>query len=132
VGAKVERKMLPWSFVFDQELYELSRFNLNLRADDRAVFDDLIAQCRHCAPVGEVLPSPERKMSLLFWMIFAQHKRIMELETCLGGLDRGYRFLIRRVLRDTSPGRAEAVMLRLLLRAKFLITKEHTMLARSR
>ena len=72
--------MLPWSFVFDQELYELSRFNLNLRADDQAVFDDLIAQCRHCAPVGEVLPSPERKMSLLFWMIFAHHERIVELE----------------------------------------------------
>jgi len=77
--------MLPWSFVFDQELYELSRFSQHLRADDRAVFEDLITQCKHYAPVGEVLPSPERKMSLLFWMIFAQHKRIMELEKCLNG-----------------------------------------------
>jgi hypothetical protein len=76
----VERKMLPWSFVFDQALYELSRFSQHLRADDRAVFDDLITQCKLYAPVGEVLPSPERKMSLLFWIIFAQHKKLMELQ----------------------------------------------------
>jgi len=77
--------MLPWSFVFDQELWELSRFSQHLRAGDRAVFDDLVAQCRRYAATGEVFTSPVRKMSLLFWMIFAQHKRIMELEKCLNG-----------------------------------------------
>ena len=83
VVAQVEKKMLPWAFVFDQELYELSRFSQFLRQDDRVVFDDLIAECRRYAPVGEVLPSPVRKMSLLFWMIFAQHRRITELESRL-------------------------------------------------
>jgi hypothetical protein len=29
---------------------------------------------------GEVFASPVKEMSLLFWMIFAQHKRLIELE----------------------------------------------------
>jgi hypothetical protein len=32
---------------------------------------------------GEVFASPVKEMSLLFWTIFAQHKRLIELEKLL-------------------------------------------------
>jgi hypothetical protein len=32
---------------------------------------------------GEVFASPVKEMSLLFWMIVAQHKRLTELEKCV-------------------------------------------------
>jgi hypothetical protein len=51
-----------------------------LRPEDRAVFDDLLTQCKLYAVGGEVFTSPVKEMSLLFSMIFAQHKRLIELE----------------------------------------------------
>jgi hypothetical protein len=66
--------------IVEQKIAELSRFRQFLRPEDRAVFDDLLAQCKLYAAGGEVFASPVKEMSLLFWMIFAQHKRLVELE----------------------------------------------------
>jgi hypothetical protein len=66
--------------ILEQKLAELSRFKQFLRREDREVFDDLASQCRLYAAGGEVFASPLKEMSLLFWMIFAQHKRLTELE----------------------------------------------------
>ena len=63
-----------------REIVELARFRQFFRDKDRAVFDDLLAQCKLYAAGGEVFTSPVKEMSLLFWMIFAQHKKLMELE----------------------------------------------------
>ena len=76
----MERTILPWCIVVEQKIAELSRFKQFLRPEDRAVFDDLITQCKLYAAGGEVFTSPVKEMSLLFWMIFAQHKRLVELE----------------------------------------------------
>jgi hypothetical protein len=46
--------------------------------------DDLLAYCKLHAPVGEIFASPVREMSLLFWMIFAHHRKLRELEKRLG------------------------------------------------
>jgi hypothetical protein len=66
--------------VLEQKLTDLSRFKQFLRRKDREVFDDLLSQCRLYAAGGEVFTSPLKEMSLLFWMIFAQHKKLTELE----------------------------------------------------
>jgi hypothetical protein len=74
------RTIPSWCFVVEQKIVELSRFKQFLRPEDRAVFDDLTIQCRFFAAGGEVFASPVKEMSLLFWMIFAQHKKLTELE----------------------------------------------------
>jgi hypothetical protein len=66
--------------ILEQKLAELSRFKQFLRREDREVFDDLLSQCRLYAAGGEVFTSPVKEMSLLFSMIFAQHKWLTELE----------------------------------------------------
>jgi hypothetical protein len=74
------RTILPWCIVVEEKIAELIRFKQFLRPEDRAVFDDLLSQCKLYAAGGEVFTSPVKEMSLLFWMIFAQHKRLVELE----------------------------------------------------
>jgi hypothetical protein len=63
----------------EEKLVELNRFNQFLRPEDRAVFDDLLTRCKLYAAGCQVFTSPVKEMSLLFWMIFAQHKKLTEL-----------------------------------------------------
>ena len=77
--------VLPWPVVVERELAVMNRFKQFLTPEDRAVFDDLLTQCKRFAAGGEAFTSPERKMSLLFWMVFAQHKKLVELERRLDG-----------------------------------------------
>ena len=74
------RTIPSWRIVVDEELAGLARFKQFLRPEDCAVFDDLVAQCRVYASSAGVLASPVREIPLLLSMIFAQHKRLMELE----------------------------------------------------
>ena len=85
VGASVRRTTPTWRIIVDQEVAVMSRFKQFLRAEDRAIFDDLITQCGIYAAEREVFASPVREMSLLFWMIFAQHKKLVEVEKRLDG-----------------------------------------------
>ena len=71
---------MPWHVIVEQKIVELGRFRQFLRPEDRAVFDDLLTQCKLYAAGGEVFTSPVKEMSLLFWMILAQHKKLIELE----------------------------------------------------
>jgi len=74
------RTIPSWRIIVEQEIAVMSRFKQFLRPEDRAVFDDLLTQCKLYAAGGEVFTSPVKEMSLLFWMIFAQHKKLAELE----------------------------------------------------
>ena len=74
------RTVPSWRIIVEQKMAELSRFKQFLGPEDRAVFDDLLAQCKLYVAGGEVFTSPVKEMSLLFWMIFAQHKRLAKLE----------------------------------------------------
>jgi hypothetical protein len=84
----MERTMLSWRIIVEQKLAELRRFKQFLGGEDRDVFDDLVSQCRRYAAGGEVFASPVKEMSLLFSMIFAQHKRLTELERRLNQSER--------------------------------------------
>ena len=74
------RTIPSWRIVLNEELTRLERFKRFLRTEDRIVFDDLAAQCRIYAPYAGVLASPVKEVPLLLSMIFAQHRRLMELE----------------------------------------------------
>jgi len=58
----------------------MSRFKQFLGPEDRAVFDDLLAQCKLYAAEAGLLASPVKEVPLLLSMIFAQHKKLAELE----------------------------------------------------
>ena len=73
-------RTIPWRVLVEQKMAESDRFKQFLRPEDRAIFDDLLTQCKLYAAGGEVFTSPVKEMSLLFWMIFAQHKKLVELE----------------------------------------------------
>jgi hypothetical protein len=74
------RTIPSWRIVLDGELSRLVRFKQFLRPEDRVVFDDLVTQSRIYASAAGVLASPVKEAPLLVSMIFAQHKRLMELE----------------------------------------------------
>jgi hypothetical protein len=88
------RQIVGWHSVFPrsvafprfQKLAELSRFNQFLPPGDRVVFDDLLNQCKLYAPQTEVLASAVAELPLLVSMVFAQHKRLTELERRLSEL----------------------------------------------
>jgi len=76
----VGRTIPSWRIVVEQKIAELSRFKQFLRPEDRAVFDDLLSQCKLYAAEAGLLASPVKEVPLFLSMIFAQHKRLAELE----------------------------------------------------
>jgi len=79
-GELMDRTIPSWRIGVDEELVKMARFKQFLRAEDRAVFDDLLTQCRFYAPDAGALSSSIKEVPLLLSMVFAQHKRPVELE----------------------------------------------------
>jgi hypothetical protein len=74
------KAILSGRIVVDEELTKVARFGSFLRGEEHALFDDLLAQCRLYASAAGVVPSSIKEVPLLLSMIFAQHKRLVELE----------------------------------------------------
>jgi len=74
------RTILSWRIIVEQKMTELSRFKQFLIMEDRAVFDDLLSQCKLYAAEASTLASPVKEVPLLLSMIFAHHKKLTELE----------------------------------------------------
>jgi hypothetical protein len=66
--------------VVEAEIEKLNRFQEFLRQEDRAVFEDMMNQCKLYASYASCMASPVRAIPLLTSIIFAQHKKIMQLE----------------------------------------------------
>ncbi len=66
--------------VVEAEFTKLSRFNQFLQAEDKIVFEDLLNQCKLYASYASTMASPVKEVPLLLSMLFAQHKRITDLE----------------------------------------------------
>jgi hypothetical protein len=62
------------------ELEHVKRFRMHLRAEDKQVFDDLLNEYRHYASYASTMDSLVKEVPFFISMLFAQHKRIMELE----------------------------------------------------
>ncbi len=71
------------AIVVEAEIERLSKFGEFLRADDKAVADDLLNQCRNYTPYAGTMASPLKEVPLIISMLFAQHKKIGELEKAL-------------------------------------------------
>jgi len=74
------RTIPSWRIIVEQEIDAMSRFKQFLGPEDRAVFDDLLSQCKLYAAEAGLLVSPVKEVPLLLSMIFAQHKKLTELE----------------------------------------------------
>jgi hypothetical protein len=68
--------------ILEQETVAMSRFKQFFGPEDRAVFDDLLSQCKLCPAEAGLLASPVKEVPLLLSMVFAQHKKLAELEKC--------------------------------------------------
>ena len=78
--AAMGRTIPSWRIIVEQEIVAMSRFKQFLRPEDRIVFDDLLSQCKLYSAEAGLLASPVKEVPLLLSMIFAQHKRLVELE----------------------------------------------------
>ncbi len=66
--------------VVEAEVEKLKRFQEFLRQEDKAVFEDMLNQCRLLASAASVMASPIKQVPLIISMLFAHHKKLIELE----------------------------------------------------
>jgi hypothetical protein len=76
----VGRTIPSWRMVVEVELEKLKRFSQFLRAADKETFDDLLNQCRLYASYASTMAAPVKETPLIISTLFAQHKRLTELE----------------------------------------------------
>jgi hypothetical protein len=75
------RTISSWRIVVEQELTKMNKFKQFLRAEDRIIFEDLMNQCKLYASAAGVLASSVKEFPLLLSMLFAHHKKLIELES---------------------------------------------------
>ena len=74
------RTIPSWRMVVEAELDKLKKFRDSLPSEDRVVFEDMLNQCKLYASAASNLASPVKEVPIFISMLFAQHKRIIELE----------------------------------------------------
>jgi hypothetical protein len=76
----VGRTIPSWRMVVEAETAKLKKFRDSLRLEDKVIFDDLLDQCKLYASAAGSLASPVKEVPLIISMVFAQHKKLAELE----------------------------------------------------
>jgi len=71
--------------VVQAELGRYKKFRNALSSEDKAIFEDMLNQCKLYASAASTLASPLKEVPLIISMLFAQQKKIVELEKTLGG-----------------------------------------------
>jgi len=74
------RTIPSWRMVVEAEVEKLKRFQEFLRQEDRAIFEDMLNQCKLLASAASVMASPIRQIPLILSMLFAHHKKLIQLE----------------------------------------------------
>ena len=74
------RTIPSWRMVVEEEVEKLKRFRDSLRSEDKLISEDLLNQCKLYASAAGSLSSPVKEVPLIISMLFAQHKRITDLE----------------------------------------------------
>jgi hypothetical protein len=74
------RTIPSWRMVVEAEIEKLKRFQEFLRQDDKVVFEDMLNQCKLLASAASVMASPIKQIPLIISMLFAHHKKIIQLE----------------------------------------------------
>jgi hypothetical protein len=89
--------------VVEEELAKLKKFHDSLRMEDKAVFQDILKQCRLYASAAGSLASPVKQIPLVMSILFAQHKQLTELEQRLKANMRENSFCQRTERRPSVP-----------------------------
>jgi hypothetical protein len=66
--------------VVEVEVEKLKCFQEFLRQEDKAIFEDMLDQCKLLASAASAMASPIKQVPLIISMLFAQQKKIVELE----------------------------------------------------
>lgn len=66
--------------IVEAEIERLKKFRDSLRSDDKLIFDDLLRQCKMYASAASSLASPVKEVPLILSILFAHHKKLIELE----------------------------------------------------
>ena len=74
------RTIPSWRMVVETEVEKLKKFRDSLRLDDKLIFEDLLNQCKLYASAASALASPVKEMPLIVSILFAHHKKLVELE----------------------------------------------------
>lgn len=74
------RTIPSWRMVLEAEVKKLKRFRDSLRSDDKLIFEDLLNQCKLYASAASALVSPVKEIPLILSILFAHHKKLVELE----------------------------------------------------
>ena len=74
------RTIPSWRMVVEAELVKLKKFQDSLRTEDKAIFEDMLNQCRLYASAAGSMASPVKEIPLVMSILFAQHKKLAELE----------------------------------------------------
>ena len=74
------RTIPSWRMVVEAEVEKLKRFQEFLRQEDKVVFEDMLNQCRLLASAASVMAAPIKQVPLIISMLFAHHKKLVELE----------------------------------------------------
>jgi hypothetical protein len=65
------RTIQSWGMVVEAEVGKLKRFQEFLRQEDKAIFEDMLNQCRLLASAASVMASPQKQVLLIISMLFA-------------------------------------------------------------
>jgi hypothetical protein len=74
------RTIPSWRMVVEAKIEKMKKFEDSLCIEDKVIFEDMLNQCRLYASAASSLASPVKEVSLMISMLFAQHKKIAELE----------------------------------------------------
>ena len=66
--------------VVEDEIERLKKFRDSLRLEDKKIFEGLLNQCKLYASAASSLASPVKEVPLMISILFAHHKKLMELE----------------------------------------------------
>jgi hypothetical protein len=74
------RTIPSWRMVVEAETEKLKKFRDSLRQEDKVIFEDLLNQCKLYASAASSLASPVKEVPLIVSILFAHHKKLIELE----------------------------------------------------
>ena len=74
------RTIPSWRMVVEDEVEKLKRFQESLRQEDKAIFEDMLNQCKLLASAASVMASPIKQIPLILSILFAHHKKLIQLE----------------------------------------------------
>ena len=84
------RTIPSWRILLEEELKRWKRFRDVLRIDERAIFDDLMDECRRHASATGAAALPSKTEGMFLPLLFSHHKTLKELRE---KIDRINRFL---------------------------------------